>query len=260
MRARPVTGRGDVEPIALPQVALVAVTSVALEATMRALTMSLAEIRPGRAVLFSDRRPAAIDGSPIEWCRIDPIRSKVDYSRFMLHELADHVTTNHALCVQWDGYVTNGRAWDPRFLDYDYIGAVWPHFSDGKNVGNGGFSLRSKRLLKACQALPFDGELAEDIVIGRTFRDRLESVGLRFAPEEVARQFAFERTRPTGKEFGFHGAFNLVEQLSRGEAFRLFRSLERNVLTRSEHIELLHWAVAHRYRALAFAILFRLIR
>ncbi len=84
----------------------------------------------------------------------------------MLRDLASHVETSHALCIQWDGYVLRGQAWDPAFLTYDYIGAPWPHFSDGHNVGNGGFSLRSRRLLEACRQLPFDGQTAEDVVIG----------------------------------------------------------------------------------------------
>ena len=67
----------------------------------------------------------------------------------MLQELHDHISTAHALCIQWDGYVLNAQAWDASFLDYDYIGSVWPQFGDGHRVGNGGFSLRSKRLLEA---------------------------------------------------------------------------------------------------------------
>jgi hypothetical protein len=246
-------------PVDLPQVTLFAATSVGLEPTVKALQASLEQVRFARTVLFSERRPESIERSGIAWCSIDPLRSKADYSRFILQTLADHITTSHALCVQWDGFVVNGDSWDWRFLDYDYIGAVWPHFDDGKNVGNGGFSLRSKRLLEATRELPFDSSYPEDVLIGRLWRDRLEAAGIRFAPESLARRFAYERTPPSGKEFGFHGAFNLVERLSPREAFRLFRSLEPNILTRSEHLELLRWAVKRRYAAVAVAILLRLI-
>ena len=54
----------------------------------------------------------------------------------------------------------DGAAWRPEFLDYDYIGAVWPHVLDKYNVGNGGFSLRSKALLEACRALPMVDRLS----------------------------------------------------------------------------------------------------
>ena len=211
----------------------------------------------GQVLLLSDQRPSEVDPA-IEWRAIERLGSRSDYSRFMLRELADHIATTHALCIQWDGYVVNGSAWDDRFLDYDYIGAVWPHFDDAHRVGNGGFSLRSKRLLEACKDLPFDGAEAEDIVIARTYRDRLEDQGMRFAPEAVAQQFAYERLPPTGSEFGFHGAFNLVRYLSPDEAVKLFRSLDKRILAKSERMELLRWALAQRRWKLALTMLSRL--
>ena len=53
------------------------------------------------------------------------------------------------LLIQWDGYVVNPEAWDPAFLGCDYLGAKWYWHDDGMRVGNGGFSLRSRRLLDA---------------------------------------------------------------------------------------------------------------
>lgn len=242
----------------LSDVTLVAVSSVALEATVAALESSLKRASFRQTVLLSDSPPPRQANAAIEWRQIPPIRSRTDYSRFMLRHLADHIETSHALCVQWDGFVLNGDAWDPQFLEFDYIGAVWPHFDDGKNVGNGGFSLRSKRLLDACGDLPFDGSCQEDIVISRLFRQHLQERGIRFAPEEVARRFSYERTKPTGREFGFHGAFNLVRYLSPAKAANLFRTLEPGVLTRREHMELLRWALRRRYGRLALAIVLRL--
>ena len=218
------------------------------------------EARFARALFLSDREPGAITGTGIEWRRIEPIHSRSDYSRFMLRELAHHVDTTHALCVQWDGFVLDGRAWQPCFLDYDYIGAVWPQFDDGHNVGNGGFSLRSKRLLEACRELPFDGSQPEDVFISRDCRHALEGQGICFAPQEVARHFSYERTECTGAEFGFHGAFNLVRYLSPPKAADLFRSLEPSLLTRSEHWELLRWALLRGRGRLALAIVARLLR
>src|SRR4051794_4803519 len=97
------------------------------------------QVRFADVLLLADRMPQRLN-SAISWRPINQLKSRADYSRFMLRELADHITTNHALCIQWDGFVVNGSGWDQRFLDYDYIGAVWPHFSNGQNVGNGGFS------------------------------------------------------------------------------------------------------------------------
>jgi hypothetical protein len=250
--------KGSPRP-SLPEVTLVAVTSVALEATVAAILKSIQEVDFGNVLLLSDSPPPTGTDPSIRWERIEHLGSRADYSRFMLRELAARIETTHALCIQWDGYVLQGEAWDPRFLDYDYIGAVWPQFSDGFNVGNGGFSLRSKRLLEECTRLSFDGSEVEDLIISRRCRPDLERRGIRFAPSSTALRFSYERTPPTGREFGFHGAFNLVRYLSPDGAFRLFRKLEPGMLARSERTELLRWALARGRMKFALAMLARLI-
>lgn len=249
---------GEVPQTRLVDVTLVAATSVAIEATVEALSSSMREVEFAEILLLSDRPPPSGSDQMIVWRRIDPITSREAFSRFMLQDLAGHIRTTHALCVQWDGFVLNGDAWDPAFLEYDYIGAVWPHLSAPYNVGNGGFSLRSRRLMEACRHLPFDGSEGEDVFIGRTCRARLEEEGLRFAPEAVARRFAYERTCPTGGEFGFHGAYNLVRLLPTSQALRLFRGLDPALLARNERIELLWWALTRRQLKLAAVMLRRL--
>lgn len=226
-----------VEPLHLPSVTLAAATSVGLAATARALALCQRSIAFGEALFLSDRAPPA--GTPAEWRRIARLSSREGYSRFMLRELGEQIATEHVLCVQWDGYVLDPAAWDDEFLQYDYIGAPWPHFPDAMRVGNGGFSLRSSRLLEACRNLPSSHE-AEDVQICRIHRHRLEQEhGIRFAPEAVARRFAFERMTPTGAEFGFHGAFNMVGRVPDGELTQVLDSLEPNLLNRREHREML---------------------
>lgn len=224
-------------PLLLPQVTLLAVTDVALAATARALALSQYGIRFGDALFLSPVPPPP--DTPATWRVIASLGSRGAYSRFMLHDLGRHIATSHALCVQWDGYVLNPAGWDPTFLDYDYIGAPWPQFADGMSVGNGGFSLRSRALIEACRALPVPDE-PEDVAICRTHRPMLEAQGLRFAPEQVARRFAFERTRPTGREFGFHGAFNLAGGT---DLPALFAALEPELLNRREHRQTLQAAL-----------------
>ncbi|MFL6727080.1 MAG: DUF5672 family protein [Sphingomicrobium sp.] len=258
MRAGLVKSRSPGPRPSLDNVTLVAVTSVALPATAAALERSIRQASFAEVLLLSDLPPPADADPAIIWRRIAKLGSRRDYSRFMLRELADHVATGHALCIQWDGFVLNGAAWEPCFLNYDYIGAVWPHFGDGKNVGNGGFSLRSRRLLDVCKNLPFDGSEPEDVVISRLCRDVIEEQGLRFAPEAVARQFAYERTAPTGREFGFHGAFNLVRYLRRGDAARTFSELEPGMLSRNERLEILMWALSRGRIKLGLTMLSRL--
>ena len=247
-------------PVKLPLVTLIAVTSVALDATVRALTASLDQAEFHKALLLSDRLPKEPLDTRIEWHQIRPLKTRSDYSRFLLHELVDYIHTSHVLCVQWDGYVLDGAAWEPSFLEYDYIGAIWPHFRDAWNVGNGGFSLRSRRLLRVTADLPYGGAEPEDVFICRSFRTALEQIGIHFAPEAVAKLFAYERTAPTGNEFGFHGSFNLIRFLEPKEATQLFQSLEARVLTHSEHKELLRLAAHRGYGGLALVILFRLLR
>lgn len=244
----------------LPEVTLVAVSSIALDATAEALSRSLDRANFGCALLLSDRLPSRPLDERIEWRKIPPLRSRSDYSAFMLHDLHKQIGTGHALCIQWDGYVLNGAAWEPEYLEFDYIGAVWPHFDDGHRVGNGGFSLRSRRLLEEVSQLHYDRTAAEDIVIARHWRTQLEAKGLRFAPEEVARRFAYERGTPSGREFGFHGAFNLVKLRSPKEVFTLVKSLEPQVLNRNEHFELLRWALRRGYPKIASLLVRRIMR
>jgi len=244
---------------ALPDVTLVAVTSVAVTATIEALKASMQQADFAEVLLLSDQTLPGEADSAIAWRQIDRLDSRVDYSRFMLRELVNHIETKHVLCVQWDGFVLRGDAWNPRFLDYDYIGAIWPHFDDGHNVGNGGFSLRSRRLLEACRELPFDDSQMEDVLIGRLCRGRLEKQGIRFAPETVARSFSYERTAPTGCEFGFHGAFNLVRVVPPRVSLELFRMLEPGMLARNERLEILRWALVHGRLSLAYEMLLRLL-
>ncbi len=228
---------------ALPSVTLVAVSSVALPATLAALKRSCDQVDFGRALLLADRAPAGLAGSGIEWRQIEPIRSRADYSRFMLHHLADHVETGHALVVQWDGFVRDGQAWTDDFLNFDYIGAPWPQYRDGLAVGNGGFSLRSRRLLRATGTIARVDQ-PEDVLICREHRHKLEDEhGLRFADMDVARAFSYERGDSTGTQFGFHGVFNMPAELP-GAAFRaLLQGLEPGVIGARESGELLVRAV-----------------
>jgi len=221
------------------------------ELAIVALRRSMAQCKFERVQFFTNR---SFDLPGVEVVVVPDIASIADYSRFMLKALGDYIETDYALVIQYDGYILNGRRWRAQFHDYDYLGAPW---SRG-GVGNGGFSLRSRRLLEACRDLPLDAPLQEDVILGRRCRPLLEKRGIRFAPEEVARRFSYERMRPTGGEFGFHGIFNLVERLSSGEALRLISSLEPGLLARNERWELLRWALRRGRLGLALEMIRRL--
>lgn len=228
---------------ALPEVTLVAVSSVALSATLSALVHSRHQVDCGEVLLLSDRPPPGLAGSGIAWRQIDPIESRADYSRFMLNQLCDHIETRHALVVQWDGFVRDGSAWRDEFQTYDYIGAHWPQYRDDMTVGNGGFSLRSRRLLAATATIDTNGE-PEDFAICRTYRRYLEQHhGLRFADVDVANKFSYERGESTGTEFGFHGVFNMPAELPANMFRSLMSGLEPGVIGPRETSEMLARAV-----------------
>src|SRR5207248_6644946 len=132
MRSRPLSSSEAHPRPSLPELTLVAVTSVAPQATIEALEASMREADFAEVLFLSDQPPPKASSAPT-WRPIERLGSRADYSRFMLHNLSEHVATSHALCVQWDGFVLNGQCWNPRFLHYDYIGAVWPQFADGLN-------------------------------------------------------------------------------------------------------------------------------
>lgn len=200
--------------LALPQVTLCIVDTRAPALAAQSLQRSMAGISFARVMLFCRgwAPPAALPG--IEVVHIAEITSGADYSRFVLRELPAHIHTPHVLITQWDGFVREPQAWTDEFLQWDYIGAVWPDQPAGRNVGNGGFSLRSQKLLKAGLDPRITELHPEDLVLGTTYRALLEAEhGVRFAPPELARRFAFENIAPREACFGFHGPYNLPRVL-----------------------------------------------
>lgn len=226
----------------LPQVTLVAVTSVNVAATIAALEASMRQVTFGAVKLLSDRTTADMP-EPIEWTRIAPLTSARAYSDFVLRDLADHVATSHCLLVQWDGHVLRGDCWRPEFLEYDYIGASWPQFADGRNVGNGGFSLRSRALLEACRDPGFHHSHPEDLAIGRHNRAFLEARGLRFAPRPLADAFSAERSGNPSTSFGYHGVWHMPGVLGPETFWRIYRELDERTSVRHDFRSIL-WQVA----------------
>jgi len=139
--------------------------------------------------------------------------NKHDYELFCIKLLLAHVETEFVLICQYDGMAVNKNYWTNEFYNYDYIGAAWsPAFGldEQYRVGNGGFSLRSRRLLEALQdpTIPFDG--AEDVVICQRYADYLRSrYHITYAPIGLADQFSQEWNTDHGRTFGFHGLLNL---------------------------------------------------
>lgn len=192
---------------------------------MLALKHCLEQVDFAECLFFTDSDLCEIDPR-ITRVPIGKLSSARDYSKFLLTRLVDFVRTPYCLVAQWDGFVVNGNRWDTSFLKYDYVGAPWPQFTDGDNVGNGGFSLRSKRLLEACRDPRFQAIHPEDVAICRVNRRLLESdYGIRFADEGVATRFSFERGHPT-RTFGFHGVFNIIPLFGQDRFWAMYELLD----------------------------------
>ncbi len=192
---------------------LVAIDCVYPELAADALSRSAAQLPVARVLLLTD---VAMQREGIEVVQISSLRSRAAYSQFVLKQLGAHISTDYALVVQWDGFIIDVDAWADEFWNYDYIGAKWPHETGDFRVGNGGFSLRSKRLLDALAQPEFTltHDENEDTAICIRFREALETrYGIAFADERVADRFAFDVGRPLGPTLGFHGVFNFWQVL-----------------------------------------------
>lgn len=239
----------------LPQVTLCAVDCVNPRAALHALQASCEQIVFAQVLLLTDQILPVPTWVTLQ--SIPSLQSKADYSRFVIKQLADYITTDFVLLVQWDGYVIDANAWQDRFLDYDYIGALW---SDGQ-VGNGGFSLRSKRLLLAGQdACLVDCE-PEDQALAIRYRELLEvSYGVCFAPPKVAAAFAYERVDSQQPTLGFHGAFHLWRYLSSDVWDAWLDDLNPHTFGYSEMSELVAACAAHERPNEAIELAVRILR
>jgi hypothetical protein len=209
----------------LPHVTLVCVDTREPTFALWAMRRTMSGIRFGDVVLFTE---AARLAEPPEHARVVDVRVDTieEYSQFMLRGLAGHTHTSHVLVIQWDGFVTHPQHWSADFLQWDYIGARWHDRPRDQSVGNGGFSLRSRRLLQALQDPQIRISHPEDVCICSENRLLLEQRhGIRIAPPEVAERFAYERIAPDGPTFGFHGLFNLPRELPPTEVMRFLHAM-----------------------------------
>jgi hypothetical protein len=161
---------------------------------------------------------------------VSEIKNYNDYNHYVIYDLHNHVDTTHCLLVQPDGFVLFPEKWDNSWLEYDYIGAPWAHVEDAyidpfgnhHRVGNGGFSLRSKKFLEVPTKVEVPWEtnnsdfywMPEGIVnyhedgnVCVHNRHIFVEQGCKYAPVEVAVKFSQE-TRVSECEgvtpFGFH--------------------------------------------------------
>ena len=188
--------------VSLPSVTLVCIDCVNPPLAAMALDWSRRGIQFGAVKLLSHVRPDNLPAG-CQWVPIPPLDLD-GYNAFCLCDLWRHVDTEHALTIQTDGYVLRPECWDHDWLQYDYIGAPWRTefaWASLSRVGNSGFCLRSRRLLRATaeQFTPareeafrsLHGRVIDDVATCQFLYPELAAAGYRFAPSPVAIRFSY---------------------------------------------------------------------
>ena len=214
----------------LPDVTILALGSTQVKENLMALKMSTKKIDFGAVKFISHEEPKNLpEGITYEKFNDFENISYKEFSYYCIYKLVEHVDTKYMLMIHPDGFVINPELWSDDFLEWDYIGAVWPFrndafidpFGNHQRVGNGGFTLRSRKVLEVPQIedIPFEvnegtfykhmnaGAYNEDGNICVHNRHLFKKHGVKFAPVDVAVRFSQELPVPeaTGiKPFGFH--------------------------------------------------------
>jgi uncharacterized protein DUF5672 len=231
----------------LTDVTLVAVDTICHELAALAIGECLQQAEFGAVHIHTDDPSAfARAGIDATFIAVQPFASLDAVMRYLWYDVPLPVATGHALTIQWDSGIVSPLQWTDRFLDYDYVGAPWGWHRDAYEVGNGGFSLRSRRLMHyvAERREQFPLVHPEDDVLCRRYRPQLERAGFRWAPTDLALRFSFERTgfAGPGRHFGYHGIFNWPRVLSFAALQeRTLLAIGNKYLNHPKHLsELLH--------------------
>jgi hypothetical protein len=221
----------------LKEVTLICFDTRNIEAALDSMELTLSHVSFSESILFTSKtlcsenikNRAKTLGIKLEL--VNEIKSITDYSYFILAKLDLYVQTKFCLVTQWDSWVINPSLWDLDFLNYDYIGAMWSNFSENQ-IGNGGFSLRSKKLLWSTKNFivenpDFEAPLIEDVYICRDKRHIFEEkYQIKFPSNEIANNFSVEGSNVPFKSFGFHGMSNFNFALKKdSDLIRLINKL-----------------------------------
>lgn len=197
----------------LPNVTLIAYDNTdAPERTVKSLRHCASLIQFAAVVLVCRVSPPNLNG---EMIITTDQKGYAAAMNFEVNEIHKCVHSDHAIFVSHDGYIINPDAWRDEWLDYDFIGSPWPvqicPDNPNRRVGNTGFCLKSRAFMHYTAELghQFDSQTPGDVFCCRTIADQLESLGIKFAPLEVALDFGWESYIDgygnRSDAFGFHG-------------------------------------------------------
>jgi hypothetical protein len=219
------------EQLNLPKVTLIHIDGVNPDLGYKCLKYSKKEIKFGECKLITYESPAVFDPKDgIEIITIPKFDGYYAYNQFVIAEMVNYINTEHSLMVQPDGFVANPPNFKEEFYQYDYIGAVFDEgvrrmYQGGSNVGNGGFTWRSKNFLEIISQNIHDYDKHknnglnknEDFFLCKTNGDFLKMLGVKFAPEELAPFFSletkYEDFKDLSRSFGFHGYHSYTQPL-----------------------------------------------
>jgi Protein of unknown function (DUF5672) len=198
-------------------ITVVALTACNIDEHAYAIDTTVRAIPQAKRLLISPVPPDCYpyDG---EWRQLEQTVLAPWHTDYALRKLGAEIKTDIAVTVHHDGYVINPERWTDEFLDYDYIGAPWGINNVGEGqprVGNGAFSLRSKKWLDLGAVfaekygLP-SGAFNEDVLSCHTWRQYFIAEGCKIAPLELAMRWSHEHQmadKPDwdrSQSFGFH--------------------------------------------------------
>lgn len=211
------------------KIILVQINCVNARDGINAMHYSMRGMKFSDAILFTHED---IEADGIRVVKIDKLNSVDEYNDKvlrlweMLNELG--IEYDFMLLCQDDGFVLDRGKWCNQFLNFDYLGAPWPNnkewiekqtkvnkymVGDWNRVGNGGFSLRSKKFVKASSSFNSCLGLGEDIFLSLLKYEQMKMMGIKFGTVEMALRFSYEnpvaeedyRNFHNGSHFGFHG-------------------------------------------------------
>lgn len=215
------------------------------------LHQSMTKLPGSKGLLISPSRPESLPWY-IEHKGIFPL-DYFQYSWFMMYALHSFIDTDYALVVQDDGFVIDGTNFNEDWYNYDYIGApthcaltadkyyfnwTWQQVDEPMHIiQNGGLSMRSKRFMQAPtkygvinkthNVIPFCNE---DVQLTGFMRDNLQKVGMRYAPDQVAKYFSVEYCGP-----GYHDDFDFDKLFGCHAPTRRLVSANKLMINVTEH-------------------------
>ena len=106
------------EKLKLPQITLVAMTSVNIKETIQAMEYSMRGIEFGDAVLITHKKPIGLPKN-IRYSHTSELTDIDAFNYKMVYELGDHIHTDYAMIVHADGFIVHPEMWRDEFLKYD---------------------------------------------------------------------------------------------------------------------------------------------